>query len=267
MREIVKYCIRGMAFAAGIFAVALFSAACNNTTAEEFESTPHGIVSIAHLKTLCRNNSTTINEDISIEGYVVANDLFGEYQRAIILCDESAGIEISIDCKPTAIHFPISARIVVHCTGLAVGNQGGRIILGAAPSGSYTVNRIKESDIERYMLIDRTQPKEIKPQKMTIGQIDNDCVGNYIALDDVTFGAEAGLCWCDKNPETGEYITTYRTLHDRNGNTIGVRTIAECSYRAESIPSGYGSLWGMVERSSDEFVLRIVNHRIEFGKE
>lgn len=260
MRGIVKYCIRMV-----LFGAMMFSVACSDTTAEEFESAPHGTISIAHLKTLCRDNLTRITDDIAIEGYVVANDLFGEYSKAIVLCDESAGIEIAIDCNPTVTRFPISARVVIHCTGLVVGNQGGRIILGAAPSGGYTVDRIAESDIERYMLIDRSRPKEIKPQKMTIEQIDTDCVGNYIALDDVTFGAEAGLEWCDQD-ENGVPITTSHTVSDRRGNTLKIRTLAECRYHNETIPSGYGSLWGIVERSNDEFALRIINHRIEFGE-
>lgn len=254
MRRIVKYCL----------SLLLLATSCSDPAHDPFDGRPHGTISIAHLKTLCRDTSTTITDDISIEGYVVANDLFGEYQKEIILCDESAGIKIAVECAATAVRFPISARVVVHCTGLALGDSGGVITLGATPTDSYRVDRIAEKDMDRYFLIDTSRPKEIAPQPITIDKLTDSHIGNYIALDEVTFGDDAGRCWCDKDPATDKYITTIHTLHDRAGNSIDVRTNANCSYRKEKIPAGYGSVWGIVEYYEDKFSLRIVNHRIEF---
>ena len=255
MRRIARYCIS---------LIVLLITSCGSNQHEAFDDAPHGLISIAHLKTLCREGSTTITYDISIEGYVVANDLFGEYQKSIVLCDDSGGIEITIDCDNTAVRFPISARVVIHCTGLALGNYGGHITLGAVPTSSYTIDRIAERDIDRYMRIDKLNPKEIKPQVITIDKITTRHIGNYIALEDVTFGDDAGLTWCDIDPTTNKYITTTRSLQDRAGNSLNVRTIAECDYREEKIPAGYGSVWGIVEYFDKAFSLRIVNHRIEF---
>lgn len=257
MRVIVRYCVS---------LLSLLLLACSTPAPEEYIETPHGTISVAHLKTLCREQSTIITDDISIEAYVVANDLFGEYQKAVILCDESGGIELAVDCSNTSVRFPISARVVVHCTGLALGNYGGRIVLGAAPQGSYTVDRIAEKDFGRYLLIDRTRPREIEPRHITMEEIDTDLIGNYVALDDVTFGDNASLAWCDRDAESGEWLTTSRHIYDRQGNTLQVRTIADCKYRRESIPDGYGTVWGIVEYFNKEFSLRIVNHRIEFGE-
>ena len=258
MRTIAKYLIS---------ALALLMAGCNDTSHEEFGEfgeRPHGTISVAHLKTLCREGSTTITDDIAIEAYVVANDLYGEYTNAVILCDESGGIELSVECDATAAQFPVSARVVVHCTGLALGSYGGEIVLGAAPTGSYRVERIAEKDFDRYLMIDREHPKEIKPQKIKIAELAPSVVGNYIALEDITFGEEASLCWCDTDPKTGEALMTIRTLRDREGNTLQVRTMASCTYREEEIPAGYGKVWGVVEYASDSYLLRIINHRIDF---
>ena len=254
MKRIVKYCI----------SLLLLTTSCSESAHDPFDGRPYGTISIAHLKTLCRDGSTTITDDISIEGYVVANDLFGEYQKEIILCDDSAGIKIAVESSSTAVRFPISARVVVHCTGLALGNSGGVITLGATPTDSYRVDRIAEKDMNRYFLIDTSRPKEIEPQLITIDKLKDSHIGNYIALDEVTFGDEAGLCWCDRDPATDKYITTTRTLHDHAGNAIAVRTIASCTYCKEKIPAGYGSVWGIVEYYDNRFSLRIVNHRIEF---
>lgn len=237
--------------------------ACSDPVAP-FDEAPHGVVSIAHLKSLAKSESYTITDDISIEGYVVANDLFGEYYKSIVISDESGGIEIAIDTNKTATQFPISARVVVYCSGLTIGDYGGRLTLGATPAGHYTVDRISAKDISRYFLVDKSAPKAIEPTRLNINEIAEEHIGNYIRMDDVTFASQAGMSWCDKEPASGEYITTERTLHDRKGNALAVRTIAECRYRSEKIPSGYGVVCGIVEYFNGNYSLRIVNHQILF---
>ena len=61
--------------------------ACQDS-APSYNERPHGIISIAHLKTLATSDSYTITDDVAIEGYVVANDLFGEFYKSIVICEE-----------------------------------------------------------------------------------------------------------------------------------------------------------------------------------
>lgn len=241
----------------------LVATACNNS-ATEFNERPHGVISIAHLKSLATSESYRITDDISIEGYVVANDLYGEYYKSIIISDDSGGIEIAIDTRKTATQFPISARIVVYCSRLSIGDYGGKLTLGATPEGSYSVDRIAEKDILRYFLVDKSAPKATKPTTVSINEIDSRHIGNYIRLDDVSFTSQAGLTWCDKDPITGDYITTERTIYDREKNSFTVRCIAECRYNNEKLPSGYGTLCGIIECFNGKYSLRVVNHQIHF---
>ena len=237
--------------------------ACQDS-APSYDERPHGIISIAHLKTLATTDSYTITDDIAIEGYVVANDLFGEFYKSIVICDDSGGIEIAVDTRNTAVQFPISARVVVYCSGLTIGEYGGELTLGAIPMGSYTVDRIAEKDFLRYFLIDKESPKAIKPTVTAISEITPAHIGNYIRLNNVTFAEQAGNTWCDIDSTTGEYITTERKVHDHTGREFTVRTIAECSYRNEKIPTGYGDLCGVVAYFNGNYSLRIVNHQILF---
>ena len=128
---------------------------------------PHGTVSIAHLKTLCTSESVVITDGIAITGHIAANDLYGEYSRTIVLCDDSGGIEISVDTPRTAETFPIAARLTVHCSSLALGDYGGRVMLGAAPTSKYTVDRIAESDFARYFLLDTASAQAVDPVRTT----------------------------------------------------------------------------------------------------
>ncbi len=249
-------------------ALCLFSllAGCSDRAAGEYPDEPYGSVSIAYLKSLARTASTVITDDIAVTGYVAVNDLYGEYTKEIILCDNSGGIEIAVDSRTTATEFPVSARVTVHCSSLALGNYGGRPILGAEPTGAYTVDRIAASDFGRYFLIDRSAPARVEPQRITIDELAPALIGSLVELRDVTFADQAGLAWCDTDPETGEYVTTSRTVCDRAGRSVAVRTIADCLYRAEPIPSGYGTLHAVVEYFNGEYSLRIANHGIDFGE-
>lgn len=242
----------------------LLISACTDATLGNYTSRPHGTVSIAYLKSLARAESTLITDDISIEGYVVANDLFGEYYKSIVISDSSGGIEISIDMRRTAVEFPISARVVVHCAGLALGNHGGQLTLGAMPEREYTVDRIAAADVNRYMLIDKENPVAIEPAHITPADLSPAMIGNYVKIENLSFTHDAHLAWCDCDPTTGQYITTKRTAYDEHNNAIAVRTIAQCDYRSEQIPSGRGSLFGIVEYFNGEYSLRIVNHGIVF---
>ena len=233
-----------------------------DTPPAEYPETPHSKVSIAHLKSLCRTDRVVITDDISIEGHIIVNDLYGEFIKSIVVADESGCIEISVDCTSTADVFFVGARMVVSCSSLALGDYGGRIILGAATSDEYSVGRIAEKDFSRYFLIDTSKPKEIIPQVTEISKIGVTHIGNYIELRDVRFIDGGAAEWCDKDTESGEYVTTERTITDPTGNEFTVRTLAECTYRNETLPQGVCTLRGIVDYFNGQYSLRVINHQI-----
>lgn len=238
--------------------------ACSDSTSS-YDKPPQGTISIAHLKSLAATESYIITDDIAIEGHVVANDLYGEFYKSIVICDNSAGIEIAIDSRKTATQFPISAHVTVYCSGLCIGDYGGQLTLGVTPIDKYSVSRISEKDILRYFLVDKDNPQTIKPTTMNIRDINTTHIGNFIRIDNVTFGTQAGSTWCEQDPLTEEYITTERIVTNKIGDTFTIRCIGECKYNSEPLPSGYGSICGIVEYFNQEYSLRVVNHLIEFN--
>ena len=233
-----------------------------DTPPAEYPETPHSKVSIAHLKSLCKADRTVITDDISIEGHIIVNDLYGEFIKSIVVADESGCLEVSVDCTSTAEIFFVGARMVVSCSSLALGDYGGRIILGAATSDEYSVGRIAEKDFSRYFLIDTSKPKERIPQVTEISKIGVTHIGNYIELRDVRFIDGGAAEWCDKDTESGEYVTTEHTITDPAGNEFTVRTLAECTYRNETLPQGQCTLRGIVDYFNGRYSLRIINHQI-----
>ena len=235
---------------------------CSDATSGEYNDRPHGTVSIAHLKSMATSESVVITDDISIEGYVVANDLFGEYYKSIIVSDESGGIEVGIDLRRTATEFPISARVVIHCSGLALGSYAGQLMLGAQPENEFTVDRISAEDVSRYITVNVENPMAIEPTPITIAELTPAHISNYVVIKDLNFGDQAGKAWCEFDTLTGKYLTTQRTARDAQGYEIAIRTISSCDYRNEVIPRGECDLYGIVEYFNGEYSLRIINHGI-----
>lgn len=234
----------------------------SDDTPSPYPDTPHGKVSISHLKSMCRAESQTITDDISIEGYIVVNDLYNEYIKSIVIGDSSGCIEISADDDSTAETFAVGARMVVYCSSLTIGSYGGKILLGAAPSAEYSVGRIAKRDFERYFLIDTSQPKALAPRLKQFDQITTADIGNYIMFKDVEFTGGGSLAWCDTDKESGKYITTERIITNSKGEEFTVSTIAQCSYRDEILPKGKVSLCGIMEYFNGDYSLRVVNHQV-----
>lgn len=256
MGKVLKYC--------AITLIAIGSLLSCRKSDDSLLTSPKGVVSIAHLKTLATSLSTTIVDDLSVEGYIIANDLYGELYKSIYISDQSGGIELSVDSRHTATVFPIGARIVVHCTSLALGDYGGSLVLGAQPTAEYVVDRIAKEDFDRYFLIDRSSAQSIEPERISISDIEPRHIGNFVLLEDVNFGDQAGLAWCETDPESGEPITTERILYDNDGNSIILRIEGGCSYAKEKIPDRSGAIGAIVESFNGVYQIRIINRNIYF---
>lgn len=125
--------------------------ACGNASSPEYESGDGTArhVSIAYLKSLCRGVLHPVTEDLWIEGCVVGNDLYGEFPDALVVEDESGGIEVLIDAKRLYRTFDSGSTVRVYCNGLALGDYGARYSWGFRPPQNifWTVFRQSRSDV------------------------------------------------------------------------------------------------------------------------
>jgi len=239
---------------------------CSSATEPVYEKIPddtaeEGLVSIAYLKTLCKGRSTVIDKDVSIVGTVVANDLFGEFYKTVVITDASGGIEIGLDKIRLYEYFPLYSEVAVVCNGLALGRVGGKITLGAVPTGEYATDRISYSEIERYVLSVSEYPVTSDPTVLSIPELSVEHVSSLVMIEDLyIIDEERGMSWCDC--ADGAYVDTERHAVDANGNILILRMSGECSYAHETIPAGRMSLAGIVDYSNGEYFMRIANHYI-----
>jgi len=237
----------------------LLGGACDRSTSPVGETPAGERISVAELKSLCRGQSTVLTSDLVVAGSVTANDEQGELYKMLILQDDTGGIEIRLDSERLYARYPVGMRIEVLCQGLALGDYGGKVILGAAPAGDYVVDRIAESDFPRYLRPAGWQWRTPAPHRR-FADLSLRLADTYLRLEEVVFSAEEqGQPLC--RPDTAA-LTTERHLIDAAGDTLALRIRPECLYAAEPVPSGTGSVIGILDCFAGRCSLRPVNHGI-----
>ena len=221
-------------------------AGCDRATQPEFTvRPPEPQNSVAYLKSLCDGKSSVaIAQDITIRGFVTANDLYGEFHRTIVVEDASGGIAIAAEGSPLADLYPFG-------------------IVGTTP-GDGGAGCIPREELARYI---RTEPpggETPSAQLLTFDAVSARHIDTRVRFDDVRF-ADAGKTWCDTDPETGRAVATEREIVDTRGRTFTVRTAATCVYAKEPLPQGTGSLYGIIDYFAGKYTLRVTNREAEFS--
>lgn len=240
----------------GLLLTILLSISCDRSTTLETEGGPSSsMVSIAHLKSLCRAESHEIRQPLHIEGRITANNRHNEFPYALVLEDPSGGIVIHADYSKLDLgnDYAIGRKVTVACNGLLLFVHGDKVELGKLQDDGST--RIPHRELHLHLLPDTTPAERLSPRRTRINALQRPDVDTYLRFDHVHF-VEQG-CWCDIHPETGRPVTTLRTLEDDQGHTLKVRTLGGCSYAKEPLPTGNGSLCGILDYFAGEYTLRI----------
>lgn len=241
----------------------LLSVSCNHASQALYDETPERLLSIAGLKTLCDGQSSVvITRDVVIRGQVVANDLYGEFDRRIVLQDASGGISLALDGNRLSERFPFGIQIEVRCNGLSLCDYGGKIELGLTP-GQYGCSPIPTDEIDLHLRISSRNEALPRARDLTFAEVGSQHIDTRVRFRDVRF-ATPGQHWCDTDPETGQTLTTEREIIDPQGNRFPVRTVRSCDYALETLPAGSGSLIGVIDYFGGKYTLRVTFHEMEF---
>ncbi|WP_300106354.1 DUF5689 domain-containing protein [uncultured Alistipes sp.] len=248
----------------------LLGAGCNNASSLHYGdggSGLQGYVSIAYLKSFCRGEFYPITQDVWIEGRVVANDAFGEFPNALVVADREGygGIEVLIDADHLYRRFERGCMVRIACNGLALADYGGKIQLGAnSSSPDYTLDRIPENSLDRYLTRTEDDVVEPIPTVLTFRDVNHSMLDTYVRFDRVRFAQEEiGLPFCDRDPLSGRLVATDRHLVDEQDDTLRVRTAASCVYADDPIPSGTGSLRGILDYFNGNYMVRITDREFD----
>lgn len=218
-------------------------------------------VSIAYLWSLSSDRSVAVREDCYIEGRVVLTDKFGEVQQVAVIADASGCIELKIDSRNVERLLPVDALVRVRCSGLCVGREGRKVVLGAPPTSEYVVDRIAETEVYNYVEIVDMWDMSDYAVSVAIGAVGEDDIMQYVDIDGVWFvGADEGVRWCDCDAD-GEFTQSLRRLTDGR-DTLRVVVGAATEYAADMLPRGTLRCRGVVEWYRDSVALRIAHRHV-----
>ena len=144
----------------------------------------------------------------------------------------------------------------MRCNGLTLCEYGGKLVLGTTPTDDGP-GRIAAADLPRYLTVSPADGTRPEPRLRTIPEIGTADIDRYVRLDGVCF--PDGGPWCAVDPETGRHTTTEHRIVDTEGHTFTVRAASTCTYADEPVPSGTGSLCGIVDFFNGKFTLRVTD--------
>lgn len=221
-----------------------------------------GEVSIAYLKSLCKNRMVEIHSDITISGVVVANDWLGEYYKSFVVMDKTGGIQVALDVYDIYRHIPIFSKVTIFCNGMTLGRVGGKVELGMWPTSEFIVDNIPADMLGRYIRVDATV-SEVEAVKHTeIGELSLQDITTVVQFDNVHISDRGCGTWCEI--VDGAWVDTVRVIEDSEGGCLSVRIRGGCDYAGDYIPEGKFSIKGIVDYSADEYYLRIINNGITY---
>jgi hypothetical protein len=204
---------------------------------------------------------TLIDVDYVVKGYVTANDKSGNIYKQLYIRDETGAINIGIDQNSIYTTLSVGQEIFINLHGFSIVNYGGELQIGYDGSNA---NRIAWEIFTAQTFLNKWPKEEnATPTSVSIGNLTTSMVNMLIRLDNVYF-VNGG-----KNKFTVNDATTNEPIKDGNGNTLDVRTSSYANFAADELPSGSGTIIGILGRynSSWQLLIRSTDDLINFGGE
>lgn len=130
-----------------------------------------------------------ITEDLVISGIIISDDRFGNFFRAIVLQDETGGIEIRMNETDLYNEYGRGRRVFVKCKGLWLGDYNGVTQLGGEPvaNGNNTeISRLPSALFDVHILKGKWN-QVVEPKLKTIDQLTADDVNTLVQLENMQF--------------------------------------------------------------------------------
>ena len=242
-----------------VLLLALLLAACDATTAVLPQDTAPEAVSIAYLKSLCREDIYLINRELSVSGQIVSSNRFGEFATRLVIQDPSGGLSLFVEDRHIARYYPYGTAVVLHCNGLCLRNYGGKIRL-EQPATTVAEQKIPHDRLLRHLRPTPAQDRAPEPRRISLSELNPRLVDTYVRIDDLCFPERT--TWCQYDSLAQRYVTTEHPALDARGDTIIVRTLGSVTYADVVLPREPVTLRGILDYFNHRYTLQIVNFGI-----
>lgn len=208
-----------------------------------FEPDREQIISIAELKRLYRGYPLEIQEEIYIDGRVIAL-----LERSIVIEDASGGIEIRAQIANAAGRYGRGMRLMVHCNTLTLSDYGDAEQLG------WGVEPIPEERLGSHLHV-VGEAIDIIPYVLSFPEgLSKRRVNCWVRVEGVRIAREEmGGTWGESDRAVDRHIV------DNQADTLIVRIDATSPLADMPIPSGSGAMEGVLGYFNGRYQLRPIS--------
>lgn len=191
-----------------------------------------------------------ITDNVYITGIVVGNDISGNIYKYLYIQDSTGGIGIEIDKVNLFNPYPLGQRVYIKCQDLYFGFEKGMPNLGAFYNGA--VEPIPEIFVNDRFIRDGLPGAIPAALLHTTNNLTDTHLGMLVRFDSVSFNA-AGQVF---NDDDAYKETLNRIITDGSGN-VTVRVSWYADFHMETIPSGKGTVYGILTKYNSTWQLLI----------
>lgn len=217
-----------------ILLVGLMSLSCHPENIEEQNSSMS--ITLDRLYELADGGYCPIEADWSVEGVVVADDRFGNFSRAVVLADDSHGVELLTGLYDNSRLYPEGAHLIIRLRGLAIDTRGGVVRIGLPSDNS------QESSV---------QPLYHAPLLMRhithLAHVDKLPTVRWVSCMD--YGSLSGCRVVVDSVRSLDTVAVWQGIHSfctPSHDTLRLRTLPEAHFASDTIPADIISVEGIV---------------------
>lgn len=184
----------------------------------------------------------TIEDDLYLKATVVGDDRSGNLFKSIILQDETGGISMGIDQSNYYTDYPVGQEVYVELKGLCVSVYGQEQQLGHPDGYLYrTPYEIFKQKVHKNGFAKPQSVEEEVIESFSDFSSKADKVKyTLVRLENVHFEQGGQATYAEPD------ATTTRVLKDANDNSLDVRTSNYADFAAKQLPTGVGTVVGIL---------------------
>lgn len=223
--------------------------------------------SFSQIKSLFKDETVQINEDLVIEGFVTSSDKAGNFFGTLHFQDKASlpeeGLQIDIDLRDYHLQYEVGDKIFIKLKGLYLGLSQETYKLGGlytTAAGTKSVGRLPFTKVKQH-IIGSCDPKiNVASIEIGIEELSPKFINTLVTIKNMQVSP---IDICKNYAPEADYVK--RKLQDCSGNTIELANSGYAEFYSELLPSGSGAVTGILGYASGRYTITIRDTKdIEF---
>lgn len=210
-------------------------------------------------KEVLQGDAKQIDFDFILKARIISSDDEGNVYKQMYVQDATSGLNIQIDQSNISKVYPLGQEVYLQIKGLYMGSYNGVMQLAAAPLDPEKPNNTSRISFEKFKTLafkDKwPAPDKVIPTVTSISDLKDEMVCTLITLKDVSFVGGGELSYAEVGNDAPN--ASDRTLKDKKGSSITVRTSKYATFAADVLPSGTGEVTAILGKFRDTWQLTI----------